>query len=194
MTQREGGSGSPEKSADETEELDPTEVDGEDAAAGGGPDGEALPNEDAGHREFDEAVADGGTLGDANDALPSSGRAPASVTPARGSRAARRNAPAPAKSAAAPTPSELAVRIDDRVSMVFVVISVGFFILLFAYALLFGGSGALTPKPTPRPIPTFAPSPSATESPSASASVAPSVAPSASVAPSDSTGPSPSST
>ena len=93
---------------------------------------------------------------------------------------------------ATPTPSELAVRIDDRISAVFVIAVTAFYIAIFVYAIFLGGSGLLTPTPTPRPTASAPPveSPSESASPSASTSLPVSAAPSASAEPSASPAPS----
>ena len=164
MTEPEGGPGSRE------EPRGDGEVDTAHETADAPGNDHPLPNEEEGgdedDREFDEAVAGGGVVGDANDELPVSGRRPRAVTPPGRRRLRGIGRPsAPAPPAVAPTVSEIAVRIDDRISGVFVVITVGFFILLFVYAVLFGGSGLLTPKPTPRPTPVPVPTASPTPTP-----------------------------
>lgn len=90
--------------------------------------------------------------------------------------------PVPARSSGArpapvaATPSEIAVRIDDRISKLFVIAVTGTFVAILAYGLLFGSAGLFTPLPTPVPSPS--PSAGASASPSASASPAPSPSPS----------------
>jgi hypothetical protein len=81
-----------------------------------------------------------------------------------------------------------ALRIGDRASAAFVIISVAVFALILANAMLFGHGGALTPIPTASPIPVVTEGPS--ESPSAVPSISP--APSGSTAPTTSPSGSPS--
>jgi hypothetical protein len=98
------------------------------------------------------------------------------------------------KSEAAPTPSEVAVRIQDRASQIFVGAVVAVFAGILLYGLILGSGGLLTPRPTPRPTPVATPASSAAPSASAAPSVSPapsgSEAPSPSVAPSVSAAPS----
>ena len=66
----------------------------------------------------------------------------------------------------APTPSEQAVRIDDRVSQAFVLLTVAVFVIIFANAALLGKGGVFAaPSPSPSEV---------LESPSAGVSAAPS--------------------
>lgn len=114
------------------------------------------------------------------------GAAPAPVTTRergrRGGRVLRRSQPA-----RAPTASEIAVHVDDRISAAYVIVTVAVFVGLILYALLFGKGGALTPVPTAAPIPSVSASPSASVAPSgspaASGAVSPSIAPSPSASP-----------
>jgi hypothetical protein len=74
-----------------------------------------------------------------------------------------------------PTPSESAVRIDDRISQVFVIGIAVAFGLIFLNALLLGQGGLLAPPPappatppavaTPTPTPAASPTPIATPTP-----------------------------
>jgi hypothetical protein len=175
----------------------------------------------------DDAALDIDTAPDAAapwDQADESVDAAADVTPAaavaagKASRGARDRRPKAAP-AAPPSVSAQAVHVNDRASAVFVLASIGVFVALFAWALLFGHGGFVTnvmatptpaptatPAPTPTPAPTASPaaSPSAAASPSgspaasptASGSAAPSAsasaAPAASAAPSGSPAPSPS--
>ena len=74
--------------------------------------------------------------------------------------------------------------VDDRLSKYFVGAIVAVFAAIFAYAVLFGGSGLLTPDRSPRPSRPLAPSVSPVTSPSgspaASSSASPDASPSAS--------------
>lgn len=82
--------------------------------------------------------------------------------------------------------AERAVRVDDRVSGVFVIAVVAVFALIFANAILFGHSGFVTGLfPTPTPVVTPSPS-AAAPSPSAAAPSSSAPSPSSSAAPSPS--------
>lgn len=72
-----------------------------------------------------------------------------------------------------------ALRIKDRASAIFVLITVGVFVAIFLNAMLFGHGGFFTPIPSPTPIPTLTAAPSGTPSPSITPTAAPSVGPSA---------------
>jgi hypothetical protein len=102
----------------------------------------------------------------------------------------RRGATQPAI-AAVPEP---AIRIKDRASSLFVIITVAAFVLIFLNAILLGNGGVFNPyvAPTEPPTPSIVASPSAAGSaaPSGSASPSGSVAPSGSAAPSPSAAPS----
>jgi hypothetical protein len=83
--------------------------------------------------------------------------------------------PGSVRAAATPRTDEVPY-IDDPVPKLWVGAIVVFFAAIFAYVLLFGNGGALTPRPTPEPLP------SAIESPFACATPAPSGAASSSPA------------
>jgi uncharacterized membrane protein YfcA len=70
----------------------------------------------------------------------------------------------------APTQSELAVRVTDNASRIFVIATVIVFVAILAFGLLGGGGGFLTttPAPTVEPSVTVAPSVSAEASASPS--------------------------
>ena len=76
--------------------------------------------------------------------------------------------------------------VDDRVSKIWVLLIVGTFAAIFAYGLLFGQAGMLTPGPTPTPSPSPTPIasptavPSATPTPSPTAATSPATSPPAS--------------
>jgi hypothetical protein len=95
-----------------------------------------------------------------------------------------------------PTPSEQAVRIDDRVSQVFVFVTAALFVLIFLNALLLGRGGTFSSTPIPSPSasvavsPSSGASPAASGSPGASGSVGPTPGASGSVAPSAAVSPS----
>jgi hypothetical protein len=104
-----------------------------------------------------------------------------------GERRAAQGPPA----AAAPTPSQQAVHIEDRASRYFVLLSIGVFVLILLNALLLGEGGLLSPAPTPRPSagPTALPSASSAASPSLGASPSASGSPGASGSPAASPSP-----
>ena len=70
---------------------------------------------------------------------------------------------------------DLAHRVSDRASAVFVLLTIGAFVLIMFNVLLLGHGGLLTPIPTPSPVPSVTASPA----PSGSAAVSPTIAPSA---------------
>ena len=99
--------------------------------------------------------------------------------------AARRRAGAPVVQRA-PTQSELAVRVTDNASRIFVIATVVVFSAILAFGLLAGNGGFFTPIPSPTVAPSASVVPSASVAPSASAaqSSAPSASAAASAAPS----------
>ena len=66
--------------------------------------------------------------------------------------------------AATPTPSELAVHIDDRASKLFVIAVLVVFVGIILNALFFGVGGLFTPLPTPSPEASPSASPEASPS------------------------------
>ncbi len=95
---------------------------------------------------------------------------------------------------APPTPSEVAVRIDDRISALYVIAVVAAFTGLLLWGVFLGTGGILTPLPSPSPSPTEppasaevspspSPSPSPSSSPSATATKKPTATPKASASP-----------
>lgn len=94
-------------------------------------------------------------------------------------RAAERRGDAPRRAArsetrAAPGRAEDELPyVDDRVSKVWVLLIVATFVAIFAYGLLFGQAGMLTPQPTPSPSPTPVVTPSPAGSPSPGTSQTP---------------------
>ena len=87
---------------------------------------------------------------------------------------ARRREAAPATPLRAPTPSEVATRVTDPASRIFVIGSVVVFLAILVFGLVGGHGGLLTttPPPTLRPVPaSAAPSPSAVPSRSAAPSI-----------------------
>jgi hypothetical protein len=110
---------------------------------------------------------------------------PTETAPAGAATPARRREGAAQPAPRAPTPSELAVRVKDPASTIFVVGTAVVFIGILLYGLLLGEGGTLTPIPTPGPTPSITAEPSGSGSPAPSVSSAPSasVAPSASATP-----------
>ena len=143
--------------------------------------------------EADEAVA----VDEATETEPGRGTAPvvAPPTPSRRERG-RPMRPTPTSG---PTRSEQAVRIDDRVSQAFVLVTVAVFVLIFANAILLGRGGVFAaPSPSPsETVESASPSlsPGTSGSPSASGSSSPgaSTSPGTSGSPGGSVAPSPSS-
>ena len=156
------------------------------------PDDEQAPHEgaadggvDDGAPDADDEAADAdGDEVEVEETAAALGSAAGATSRERGADQARlgrlgRRGAAPA-SAAAPTPSELAVRVGDRASSAFVLITIGAFVLIMLNAAILGNGGLLNPVPTPTPRP------SPTASPPASPSAAPSGSPSITVSPSPS--------
>lgn len=153
------------------EELEPDEADLEEADDGTDEMGEPGPG------EAGDAGLEGAEAEDAEAEEPDQAVAPAGGRGGGPRRVGRRGAAAPEH---APTPSELAVRIDDRISKIFVAAIATVFALIFLYALLLGRGGLLTPKRTPAPVPVATPAASITPAPTASAGPSISAPPSAS--------------
>jgi hypothetical protein len=113
----------------------------------------------------------------------------------------RRRATAAAATSAVP---ERAIRVDDRISKAFVLLTVAVFAAILLNAVFLGVGGVFTPYVSPSPELSASPSAAVSASPSASVSVSPSgsgsaapsasgsVAPSPSASPAPSTAPSPS--
>jgi len=103
------------------------------------------------------------------------------ATPPRRSvdRRAGRMPPQPA----AATPSDVAVHIDDRISKIFVLVTVAIFVLILLNGLLLGHGGLLASKPTPTPVASESTAPSSSASPAVSESPAASGSPAASESP-----------
>ncbi|HEY3524167.1 MAG TPA: hypothetical protein VGK63_10700 [Candidatus Limnocylindrales bacterium] len=87
-----------------------------------------------------------------------------------------RRPPAAPAAGRVPTPSEVAVHVNDRVSAAFVVLVAVVFAAILLWGLLGGHRGLFTPakSPKPSPAPSASPSASVSGSPSASAAVSPS--------------------
>src|SRR5436190_228074 len=91
------------------------------------------------------------------DAGVNAGGARARAAEAAAARAARTSKDrAPTRQTFAIDP---ALRIKDPASQIFVAVSIGFFVLVFLYAMAFGKGGAFNPVPTPTPIVTTSPAP-----------------------------------
>lgn len=160
--------------------AEPTESDEE---LDGGPDDELDEELDA--TEADLEPEPGTELAeDIDEATESEGIADEDELVAAPPAGARR--PGAPAAAAAPVP-ERAIRVEDRISKIFVLGTVGVFLVIMLNGVFFGVGGVFTPFVSPTPAPTA--SPSAVVSPSPSASVAPSA--SGSAAPSGSGTPSP---
>ena len=86
--------------------------------------------------------------------------APPSAT---GTAARRRGAAAPVVQRA-PTQSELAVRVTDNASRIFVIATVVIFAAILAFGLLAGTGGLLTTTPPPTAAPSVSAAPSASPS------------------------------
>ena len=179
-------------------ERDP-EADGPEGATDPEPEADATgpgadDNETADDVETTDAADDDGELAaddeadgaglddeDAADAGPET----AAGTPARAGAGHPRTRGTTPKAAPAPTAADDAVHIQDRVSSYFVIVTVGVFVVILAWALLLGRNGPMsdifaTPKPIATPVETVIPS-VAPESPGSSASpVSPSDSPTAS--------------
>jgi hypothetical protein len=118
------------------------------------------------------------------ESAPTGDVEPAAVGPAasEAARARRRGSPAPGPQRA-PTASELAVRIREDVSKVFVIGTAVIFAAILLNGLVLGHGGLVTATPSPSVAPSSSAggsaSPGASSSPAASGSVGPSTAPSA---------------
>lgn len=66
-------------------------------------------------------------------------------------------------------PVDPSLRITDRASSIFVLLTVGVFVAILINALVFGRGGLLTKSPTPSPVPSLTAAPSSSPLPSASA-------------------------
>ena len=138
---------------------------------------EGMSGEDGGFAE-PEGVATGPAAASAPERV---GRASAaSRSGGRGSRGGR----GPAVPPRVQTASDIAVHIDDRVSVIFVIGVIVIFGLIFLNAVALGKGGLLSPLATPRPIPSASPVASAAPSASPVASAAPSATPGGSLSPS----------
>jgi hypothetical protein len=135
--------------------------------------------------DVDEATGADSVVGSPADAPDADVEAETAATVGAGAAGTRRRRGAAAPvTTTAPSLSERAIHIDDRVSKLFVVLTVLVYLAILLNGVFFGVGGLLSPSATPSP------SPSAEESPSGSVSASPSV--SGSIAPSGSVGSSPS--
>jgi hypothetical protein len=139
-----------------------------------------------------EPVADAEAEADLEAALPDDAT-PAEIAAAAAAGSRRRRGPAPT-GPRVPTPSERAVRVTDTPSRVFVIASVGIFVLILLYGFVAGHGGLLTATPSANPsasAPASAsPAASTSTAPSSSAGSSSSAAPSGSPAASGSASPS----
>lgn len=107
--------------------------------------------------------------------------------PSRPLSAAERRARRLARASGTTVSVDPSLRITDRVSSLFVIASIVFFVGVLANGILLGRGGLLVPSPTPTPVPSATatpnPSPSATASPATSPSASPSASPAASESP-----------
>jgi hypothetical protein len=132
----------PEGAADETDDTD---------AAGAADDA----NGDSELEETEELEA-AEDLGDADlepEPEPGTGRAPAAIAAAPAARGRRQPKERPPVKVA-PSVSDVAVKVHDRASAVFVIGLTTLFSVILLYGLLFGHAGfvsGLLPTPTPRP-------------------------------------------
>ena len=74
-------------------------------------------------------------------------------------------------------PIDPSLRIKDRASAIFVLVTVGVFLAIFLNAIVLGHGGFLTPLPTPTPVPSITAAPSATPAPSATVAPTPAATP-----------------
>lgn len=149
---------------DERTPEEELELDGEDQDSG--QDGVQLE---------DEGLDDEQDEQDEQEASP---RSSAKLPQVRGRTSA---APVAPKTTIAHSDEELPY-IDDRASKIWVGAIVAVFVLILAYGLLFGKSGALTPAtPSPTPTPVATATAPATITPSPSLTGAPTVSPAPSV-------------
>jgi hypothetical protein len=156
-------------------------------------------------RDLADELGEPGTAdpvtGEEGETVPHPGEpAPATVEGAALASAARTTTTPPSRGAASARPADELPYVDDPVSKWWVAIIIAVFVLIFAYALLFGRGGLIGPiggeaGPTPQPTPvlTVSPSPSpaaespspspAAESPSPSPAASPAVSPSPTAVP-----------
>jgi hypothetical protein len=182
----------PAIASDETLDADLELGDGERA------DEEAADDEEAGADEEDLGEEDEAEEAEDErlETEPSAveGAFPEAVSRPGGARGVRRRAGAAPVAPRLPTQSELAVRVTDNQSRIFVIATVVVFVAILAFGVFAGRGGVLTPRPTPTPVPSLTAPPSAAPSGSAapSASAAASESPAASASPSAAASASPS--
>jgi hypothetical protein len=181
MTDRPEGSRDPE--AIEPEPIDPAAADAPEVTEPEPPEPEVAEAELTGRSEADEDLADAEPLADEEltvaevEAEEDALAAGATVAQARAETTQRRRAAPVGRRA--PTPSEIAVHVNEPWSRIFVLVAIGVFVLILLNGLLLGRGGLITGTPTPRP----SASESATPSPSASGSAPASASPSAAESP-----------
>ena len=135
---------------------------------------ERPPEDELEPLDDDEGLDDEGL-----DEEPQAADGPRTSEPVAGRRMAQVRGPEPrARGAASPQVTVAAEDelpyVDDRVSKIWVGAIVAVFVLILAYGLLFGKSGALTP-PTPSPTPSPSPTPTLSASPVPSVTPTPSI-------------------
>ncbi len=110
-----------------------------------------------------------------DEAVPPLGAEPAAAA-AAGAAVPRRRGATPPSVQRAPTQSELAVRVTDNASRLFVIATVAVFVAILGFGLLAGNGGLLTATPAPpsaAPSVSVEPSSSGSAEPSASAEPSP---------------------
>ena len=85
-------------------------------------------------------------------------------------------------------------RIMDRASAIFVLVTLGVFVLILLNGMLLGRGGLLTPIPTPGPVPSITAAPRAAPAPTATPAPTASPAPTATPSPAPTAAPAPSAT
>jgi hypothetical protein len=181
MTDRERDAPRPRR--DHDADRDPTQRVGSDDADASGADEPPFDDEAAIEDQFeedDDAFAAEEIGAEADDEVEEASAAALGPTSPRarfGRRLGRGNG---ATAAPLVTPSERAVRIDDRASQIYVVGVVATFVGILLFAMLWGARGFFTtvpPSPSPSlAVPSGSASPSASALPSAGSSPAPGAA------------------
>ena len=158
----------------------------------GTPEEAAAPEIEPAEPEIEPEAAEQAAMAEPEAAERAAMAEPEPAQPAAAAAAvvgtAKRREAAPATPPRAPTPSEVATRVTDPASRIFVIGSVVVFVAILVFGLVGGHRGLLTPAPTHRPSPSVsaAPSPSPSAAPSVSAAPSRSAAPSATASPSPS--------
>ena len=149
----------PERDAAEVDEIE-SELEAEEAEVD-----DELEADEAELEADDELEAEGDEL---DDELEEETAVPLGVEPAAplGAAVPRRRVPPPPSVQRAPTQSELAVRVTDNASRVFVIGTVVIFVSILLWGLVGGTGGFLTTTPAPTVAPTVSVAPSVSASPS----------------------------